>query len=91
MAKIHLVLQAKGGVGKSFISAMLAQYKRAHGQDPLCIDTDPMNATFTGYKALGVRKLSLLDGDEIDVRNFDTLLEWLVGRKIGRASCRERV
>jgi hypothetical protein len=78
MAKIHLVLQAKGGVGKSFISAMLAQYKRARGHEPLCIDTDPMNATFTGYKALGVRTLSLLDGDEIDVRNFDTLLEWLV-------------
>lgn len=78
MAKIHLVLQAKGGVGKSFISAMLAQYKHAQGQAPLCIDTDPMNATFTGYQALGVRKLNLLDGDEIDVRNFDTLLEWLV-------------
>ena len=80
MAKIHLILQAKGGVGKSFISAMLAQYKRAKGQAPLCIDTDPMNATFTGYQALGVRKLNLLKGDEIDVRNFDTLLEWLVSK-----------
>jgi len=78
MATIHLVLQAKGGVGKSFISAMLAQYKREKGQHPLCVDTDPMNATFTGYRALGVRKLDLLQGDEIDVRNFDTLLEWLV-------------
>lgn len=78
MAKIHLVLQAKGGVGKSFISAMLAQYKRDKGEHPLCVDTDPMNATFTGYKALGVRKLPLLQGDEIDVRHFDTLLEWLV-------------
>ena len=72
-----MILQAKGGVGKSFISAMLAQYKRAKGQAPLCIDTDPMNATFTGYQALAVRKLNLLKGDEIDVRNFDTLLEWL--------------
>jgi hypothetical protein len=78
MAKIHLVLQAKGGVGKSFISSMLAQYKLSNGHAPLCVDTDPMNATFTGYQALGVRKLSLLNGDEIDARNFDTLLEWLV-------------
>ncbi|MBM4202374.1 MAG: conjugal transfer protein TraL, partial [Gammaproteobacteria bacterium] len=34
MAKIHLVLQAKGGVGKSFISAMLAQYHQAQGKMP---------------------------------------------------------
>jgi CO dehydrogenase nickel-insertion accessory protein CooC1 len=52
MAKIHMVLQGKGGVGKSFIAAMLAQYKARKGQIPLCIDTDPVNATFHGYKAL---------------------------------------
>ena len=82
MAKIHLVLQAKGGVGKSFISAMLAQYHHAQGKMPMCIDTDPMNATFTGYAALNVRKLSLLNGDEIDVRNFDTLLDWLASSEV---------
>jgi anion-transporting ArsA/GET3 family ATPase len=27
MAKIHITLQGKGGVGKSFISATTAQYK----------------------------------------------------------------
>ena len=77
MAKIHMLLQSKGGVGKSFVSAMLAQYKQAKGENPFCIDSDPMNATFTGYKALSVRKLALLDGDEIDQRNFDLLIEWL--------------
>jgi hypothetical protein len=77
MARIHCVLQAKGGVGKSFISAMLAQYMQQRGETPLCIDTDPMNQTFAGYKALHVRKLELMAGDEIDVRNFDKLLEWL--------------
>ena len=38
-----------------------------------------MNAMFTGYAALNVRKLSLLNGDEIDLRNFDTLRECLRG------------
>ena len=82
MAKIHLVLQAKGGVGKSFISAMLAQYHHAQGKTPLCIDTDTMNATFTGYAAWNVRKLTLLNCDELDVRNFDTLLDWLAGSEV---------
>lgn len=44
MAKIHMVLQGKGGVGKSFIATVIAQYKRSKGQQPLCIDTDPVNA-----------------------------------------------
>ena len=75
MAKIHMVLQGKGGVGKSMIAAMLAQYKAGKGQSPLCIDTDPVNATFEGYKALGVRRLNIMDGDEINTRNFDALVE----------------
>jgi hypothetical protein len=75
MAKIHIVLQGKGGVGKSFISAMIAQYKISKGQSPLCIDTDPVNSTFHGFKALNVRLLEIMEGDEIRSRKFDTLVE----------------
>jgi CO dehydrogenase nickel-insertion accessory protein CooC1 len=51
MAKIHMVLQGKGGVGKSMIAAtVIAQYKASKGQQPLCIDTDPVNATFEGLQ-----------------------------------------
>ena len=75
MAKIHLVLQGKGGVGKSLIAATLAQYKATNGHRPLCIDTDPINATFAGYEALNVRRLAILEGDEINTRHFDALVE----------------
>ena len=75
MAKIHLILQGKGGVGKSFIAATLAQFKASKGQTPLCIDTDPVNATFAGYNALGVKRLQIMEGDEINPRHFDTLVE----------------
>lgn len=75
MAKIHMTLQGKGGVGKSFIAATLAQYKASLGQTPLCIDTDPVNATFEGYKALNVHRLHIMDGDEINPRHFDQLVE----------------
>lgn len=75
MAKIHMILQGKGGVGKSMIAATLAQYKASKGQTPLCIDTDPVNSTFEGYKALNVKRLNIMDGDEINTRNFDALVE----------------
>jgi hypothetical protein len=75
--KIHMILQGKGGVGKSFVGATLAQYKQAKGQPSLCVDTDPVNATFHGYQALDVRKLDIMAGDEINSRNFDLLVEWL--------------
>lgn len=81
MANIHMILQGKGGVGKSFIAATLAQYKASKGQKPLCIDTDPINATFHGYKALGVRRLQIMQGDEINPRNFDTLVELIAPSK----------
>ncbi len=70
-----MVLQGKGGVGKSLIAAILAQYNVSKGKQPLCIDTDPVNATFHGFKALNVKRLQIMDGDEINPRHFDSLVE----------------
>lgn len=81
MAKIHMVLQGKGGVGKSVIAALIAQYKASKGQAPLCLDTDPVNSTFHGYKSLNVRRLQIMDGDEINSRNFDSLVELIAPSK----------
>ena len=81
MAKIHIVLQGKGGVGKSVVAAVIAQFKVSQGDLPLCIDTDPVNATFEGYKALKVHRLNILDKDEINTRNFDALIEMIAVTK----------
>lgn len=81
MAKIHILLQGKGGVGKSMAAATMAQYMLSKGQNPLNIDTDPVNSTFHGYKALAVRRLHLLDGDEINTRNFDALIEMIAASR----------
>ena len=75
MAKIHMILQGKGGVGKSFISSTLAQHKVAKGGNPLCIDTVPVNATFYGFKKLNVKQINVMNNDEIDPRKFDDLIE----------------
>ncbi len=77
MAKIHIILQGKGGVGKSVAAAFLAQYKTSIGHTAECIDTDPVNSTFCGYKALNVQPLQIMEEDEIDPRSFDVLIEIL--------------
>jgi hypothetical protein len=79
-----MVLQGKGGVGKSFIAGLLAQYWMHMGTLPLCIDTDPVNATFHGYKSLAVQRLQIMEGDEINSRRFDDLVELI-------ASCEQDV
>src|SRR5579883_3497376 len=57
---IHLSLQGKGGVGKSFIASILAQYFVARGKAIRCIDTDPVNTTLFQYKALPVSRMERL-------------------------------
>jgi hypothetical protein len=73
---IHLTLQGKGGVGKSLIASVLAQYFLEHGRDVRCIDTDPVNRTLAQYSALDADRLNLRDEhNRIDQRSFDILME----------------
>jgi hypothetical protein len=73
---IHLTLQGKGGVGKSLVASVLAQYLREKGKDVRCIDTDPVNRTFAQYGALGADRLNLRDEhNRIEQRAFDSLIE----------------
>lgn len=73
---IHLTLQGKGGVGKSLVASILAQYLRSASRTVHCIDTDPINRTFAQYSALGAHRLQLRDEhNRIDQRSFDELIE----------------
>ena len=73
--KVNIVLQGKGGVGKSFIASVMAQYYYSKNKKPLCIDTDPVNATFHGFKALNVKHLDLMEDDDINPHKFDDLID----------------
>jgi hypothetical protein len=79
MAIIHFVLQGKGGVGKSMISAFLYQTLAALGHEVSAVDTDPVNATLKGFKEFkNVSQLDLLTPDgNISSRKFDDLLDLL--------------
>ena len=73
---IHLTLQGKGGVGKSLVASILAQYFMDNGREVRCIDTDPVNRTFAQYKGFSADRLNLRDEhNRIDQRAFDVLME----------------
>lgn len=78
MKQVHFTLQGKGGVGKSFVSALITQYLRAQGEQVIAIDTDPVNATLAGYKAFDTQRLELMEGGSLVERNFDQLIERVV-------------
>ena len=74
-ATIHLTLQGKGGVGKSLVASILAQYFRHHGKEIHCIDSDPVNQTFSQYAELGAEHLALMRNGRIDSGGFDVLID----------------
>jgi hypothetical protein len=78
--KVNLVLQGKGGVGKSLVAALVAQHLLSKPDaQVVCIDTDPVNATLMGYKRFAARRAEILDGASIDTRRFDQMMEWVLG------------
>ena len=81
MKTVHCMLQVKGGVGKSLISAVLAQYLINNNSDTHLFDTDPLNQTFSRYKALNVEVVNIVGANNvIDHSKFDMLIEELINR-----------
>lgn len=78
MSQVHFILQGKGGVGKTLVSSIFAQHRKNDDRDILCLDTDPVNASFAGFKTLGVRPIDIMKGTAIDPRRFDELMELLL-------------
>ena len=75
MNKVHMMLQGKGGVGKSTSAALLAQYKKDQlGTAALCLDIDPQNRTFSGWKGLGVEHIDIASHGDVDRDRFDLLM-----------------
>src|SRR5580693_9402440 len=73
---IHLVLQGKGGVGKSVVASWLAEFLIKCGKPVRCIDGDPVNRSFGQYEALRAENLDLVNQDGLVQRTrYDDLLE----------------
>lgn len=76
---VHFILQGKGGIGKSFVAIMLAQYFKKKGANMKAFDTDQENTTFAHYKALGAQHIPVMNESRtIDAKRFDSLMEKLL-------------
>jgi hypothetical protein len=73
---VHFVLQGKGGIGKTFVSSIIAQWMLSKAPENLrCYDTDQENTTFSRYKAMNVKHVQVMnDSRTIDPKRFDTLM-----------------
>ncbi len=73
---VHFILQGKGGIGKTLVSTLLAQWIGGKDDTPLrCYDTDQENATFSRYKAMQVKHVPVMtDARNIDPKRFDALM-----------------
>ncbi len=81
MAKVNIMLQGKGGVGKSVVSSLLAQKAQSNGKSLDAHDTDPVNATFSNYKGLKVGFVDIVKDGEVDPSLFDKLMEDIINSK----------
>jgi adenylylsulfate kinase-like enzyme len=74
-ATVHITLQGKGGVGKSFVSSLLAQYFQQRDRPVHCFDTDPINPTLAQYPALNAERVNVLRRGGINDKEFDTMVD----------------
>ena len=73
---VHFILQGKGGIGKTFVSTILAQWMKTKAPENLrCYDTDQENTTFSRYRAMEVKHVPVMnDNRTIDPKRFDALM-----------------
>ena len=75
MATLYITLQGKGGIGKSYVSTLFAQYLMDKGTTVKVIDTDSVNPTLMHYKPLAPEHLQLSDEHVINPRALDALIK----------------
>ncbi len=74
---VHIVLQGKGGVGKSYVAALLTQYLRDKQRPVTCFDVDPVNATLSQYASIQAEHVNVLRDGSIHEKKFDYLIDRL--------------
>jgi hypothetical protein len=69
------VLQGKGGVGKTFVASLLAQYLQDTNRLSGTYDTDPVNRSLSSITALQTKPVELLAKNALNVKAVDGLVQ----------------
>ena len=76
------IIGNKGGIGKTTISAYIAEYLINKNREVLCIDTDPENRSFLSYRKLNVIEIQLKDEtNNINKSAFDEMIDLILENK----------
>ena len=77
MSTINLVMQGKGGCGKSLIAFYIAQHIKEQKDKCLVFDTDPLNPTLSRTVSLEARVVDILAPDRTTIIKsaFDGMIE----------------
>jgi hypothetical protein len=76
---VHMTLQHKGGVGKSFVANCIAQYYLHEKRPAKVIDADPSNKSLAAYKALNVVALDIMTANNtVNSRAFDDIIDDII-------------
>jgi len=81
--RLFITLMGKGGVGKSTVSLIMAQYLTQEQRELVCVDTDGTNLTFSRYNSLNVLNKNVLseDGERADLTRIDNLFNDLLSNQ----------
>lgn len=77
LRKLHFVLQGKGGVGKTVVALLLSQCIAETGAPVICVDADPVNASFSSLSSTTPEHVSIFTGKKVDTRALDLFTEKL--------------
>jgi len=73
--RVHIVLQGKGGVGKTYVASLLAQFYQEANRPVVCYDTDPVNSSFSAITAISARPVALFnDANELAIAEIDRII-----------------
>jgi hypothetical protein len=78
---VHFVMQAKGGVGKSTVAVLLAEYMIERELPLQCFDTDPSNATLYEFGGLNAEYVQSLKGFRVGESMFDPMMSKILKTK----------
>lgn len=72
---VHIVLAAKGGIGKTYVASLLAQYADNAGKPMHVLDLDQSNAMLARIPSLNAEKIDLLTDRRFDSSKFDAVVK----------------
>lgn len=78
---LNLILQGKGGVGKSLVAKVLAEYFNERGNSSENVDTDPVNKTFAKIQSLNVVPIDLIQNQAVSPQMFDSMVDIIINNK----------